>query len=127
VPRYGELGVAGFYAAFIGVALMLVNTVATILVGREVLDWLIVLGFLGTSVGLVLVGAATLRAEVLPRWYGVLLIVAVLDISVYFALGDYGGAILYGLLWLALGYVLWIRKEAAREHSLVLPELPRSP
>jgi hypothetical protein len=76
---------------------------------------------------LVLVGAATLRAEVLPRWCGVLLIVAVLGISVYFALGDYGGAILYGLLWLALGYVLWIRKEAAREHPLVLPELPRSP
>ena len=60
-------------------------------------------------------GAATLRAGVLARWCGALLIVAVLGIPIYFALGNYGGAILYGLLWLALGYVLWSRREAATE------------
>ena len=72
------------------------------------------LGFLST-LGLVLLGAATLRAGVLARWCGALLIVAVLGIPIYFALGNYGGAILYGLLWLALGYVLWSRREAATE------------
>ncbi len=92
-PSYRALGAAGFYAAFIGIALILVSTVATILVGREVLDWLFVLGCLGTSVGLFLLGAATLRAGVLPRWCGTLLIVAVFGIPVYFALGNYGGAI----------------------------------
>ena len=66
-------------------------------------------GGLGT-LGFVLLGAAALRAGVLPRWCGVLLMVAVLGIPIYFALGNYGGAILYGLLWLALGYVLWSQR-----------------
>ena len=35
---YGRLGAVGFYAAFIGTALMLLSTAATILAGREVLD-----------------------------------------------------------------------------------------
>lgn len=118
VPSYGALGAMGFYAAITGTALMLVSTVATILVGREVLDWLFVLGFLGASVGLVLLGAATLRAGILPWWCGVLLIVAVLGIPVYFALGNYGGAISYGLLWLALGYTLWSQRGTAAEQPL---------
>lgn len=63
---YGRLGTVGFYAAFVGTALMLISTAATILAGREVLDWLFVLGFLGT-LGLVLLGVATLRARVLPQ------------------------------------------------------------
>ncbi len=109
---YGRLGAVGFYAAFVGTALMLISTAATILAGREVLNFLFVLGFLGT-LGLVLLGVATLRARVLPQWCGVLLIAAVLGIPVYFALGNYGGAILYGLLWLALGYVLWSRRNAS--------------
>ncbi len=109
---YGGLGAVGFYAAFVGIALMLISTAATILAGREILDWLFVLGVLGT-LGLVLLGAATLRAGVLPRWCGVLLMVAVLGIPIYFALGNYGGAILYGLLWLALGYVLWSQRGVA--------------
>ena len=111
---YGRLGAVGFYAAFIGTALMLISTAATILAGREVLDWVFVLGFLGT-LGLVLLGVATLRARVLPQWCGVLLIVAVFGIPVYFALGNYGGAILYGLLWLALGYALWSQRGTAAE------------
>jgi hypothetical protein len=114
-PTYGALGAAGFYAAFIGTALILVSTMATILVGREVLDWLFILGFSGTSVGLILLGVATLRGRVLPRWSGVLLIVAVFGIPVYFALGNYGGAMLYGLLWLALGYALWSQRGASAE------------
>jgi hypothetical protein len=63
----------------------------------------------------VLLGTATLRARVLPRWRGILLLVAVLGIPVYFALGSYGGAILYGLVWLALGYGLWSERGASVE------------
>jgi hypothetical protein len=111
---YGWLGVIGFYAAFIGTALMLISTAATIIAGREVLNFLFVLGFLGT-LGLVLLGVATLRARVLPRWCGVLLIVAVLGIPVYFALGNYGSAILYGLVWLGLGYALWLDRGMSAE------------
>jgi hypothetical protein len=114
-PNYGRLGTAGFFAAFVGVFFMLASTVATILAGSEVLDWLFVLGFVGTLVGFVLLGTATLRARVLPRWCGILLLLAVLGIPVHFALGSYGGAILYGLVWLALGYGLWSERGASVE------------
>jgi len=116
VASYGRLGVIGFYAAFIGTALLLISTAATIIAGREVLNFLFVLGFLGT-LGLVPLGVATLRARVLPRWCGVLLIVAVMGIPVYFALGNYGGAILYGLVWLGLGYTLWLERGKSAEQS----------
>ena len=114
-PNYGRLGTAGFFAAFVGVFFMLASTVATILAGSEVLDWLFVLGFVGTLVGFVLLGTATLRARVLPRWCGILLLLAVLGIPVHFALGSYGGAILDGLVWLALGYGLWSERGASVE------------
>jgi hypothetical protein len=113
---YGQLGAVGFYAAFIGTALMLISTAATNLAGREVLNFLFVLGFLGT-LGLVLLGVATLRARVLPQWCGVLLIAAVFGIPVYFALGNYGGAILYGLVWLGLGYGLWLERGTSAEQT----------
>ena len=116
-PNYGRLGTAGFFAAFVGVFFLLASTVATILAGREVLDWLFILGFVGSLVGFVLFGAATLRARVLPRWYGILLSVAVFGIPVYFALGNYGGAILYGLVWLGLGYGLWLERGASAEQT----------
>jgi hypothetical protein len=115
-PNYGRLGTAGFFAAFVGVFFMLASTVASLLAeSGDVLDWLFVLGFVGTLVGFVLLAAATLRARVLPRWCGVSLLVAVLGIPVYFALGSYGGAILYGLVWLALGYGLWSERGASVE------------
>ena len=114
-PNYGRLGTVGFFAAFVGVFFLLASTVATILAGREVLDWLFILGFVGTLVGFVLLGAGTLRAGVLPRWFGVLLIVSALGIPVYFALGNYGGAILNSLVWLALGYGLWSERGASVE------------
>lgn len=120
-PSYGRPGTVGFYAAFIGIFFLLVSTVATIVVGREVLDWLFVMGFLGTIVGFFLLGTATLRARVLPRWCGVLLIAAVFGIPVYFTLGNYGGAILYGLVWLALGYAIW--SEGERQLSSSSPRL----
>src|ERR671912_570295 len=116
-PDYGRLGTAGFFTAFVGVFFLLASTVATILAGREILDWLFILGFVGTLVGFALLGAATLRARVLPRWCAVLLIVSVLGIPVYFALGNYGGAILYGLVWLGLGYGLWLERGMSAEQT----------
>ena len=83
---YGRLGAVGFYAAFIGTTLIFISTAATILAGREVLNFLLVLGYLG-ALGLVPLGVATLSARVLPQWCGVLLIVAVLGIPIYFFFG----------------------------------------
>ena len=49
-----------------------------------------------------------MQARVLPRWCGTAIIVALF----LFLLGDFGG-ILFGLVWLALGYVLWSRREVS--------------
>jgi hypothetical protein len=115
-PNYGRLGTAGFFAAFVGIFSILVSTVASLLTeSGDVLDWLFVLGFVGTLVGFVLLGTATLRARVLPRWCGILFFVAVLGIPVYFGLGSYGGAILNSLVWLASGYSLWSERGASVE------------
>jgi hypothetical protein len=74
--------------------------------GSMALDWLVYpVGMLGILVGFSLYGAATVQAEVLPRWYGVLLIVY-LPISVL--LGPYAD-MWVGAVQLVLGSVLWRR------------------
>lgn len=121
---YGRLGVTGFLVAFMGSALALLGLVLSLsargeVFERELLDRVLGLGLLAMLLGLVLLGVgfivlgiATLLAGVLPRWCGVALILA-LPVSV--ALGNYGGRIVLGVVWLALGYVLWSgRGEAAR-------------
>jgi hypothetical protein len=59
-------------------------------------------------VGFVLYGIATVQASVLPRWYGLALIVS---LPVSLPLAGYGTA-LFGLILVGLGYVLWLRRDA---------------
>src|ERR671916_798117 len=61
-PHYGRLGMAGFLAAFVGVFFLLASTVATILAGGGIFDWLFILGFVGGIFGFVVFGGATPRA-----------------------------------------------------------------
>ena len=79
--------------------------------GSTALEFLDFLGLLGVIVGLVLYGAATLQARVLPRWCGVGFIVGLpVWLAVSVVLGnEFGGSLggtIFGLLWLGLGYVL---------------------
>jgi hypothetical protein len=71
------------------------------------------LGLLGLLVGFVLFGIATFRARVLPRWSGVLLVAYPLLLIA--GLPVDGPLILVGLLWLALGYALWTRRDTPAE------------
>jgi len=72
--------------------------------GDATLFWLVSpVGYVAMVVGYVLFGAATLRAGVVPVWCGLALL---LGEPVTYLLGDYGG-IVFGLMWVALGYVLW--------------------
>ncbi len=122
-PRYGWLGAVGFVLAFLGTALLFAITVIGIAsgeaLGEAVLTLIFVSGVLGWLVGFPLLGIATLRARVLPRWCGVLLI-AYFPLFVLL-LGSYGwGGIALGLLWLALGYAFWARSgQAAQQPSRV--------
>lgn len=105
---YGHVGRAGFYTI---VAASVVQAVGLIgfLAGSTAFEWLILVGGLGSLVGFVLYGIATLLAGVLPRWCGVALIVA-LPASI--PLGEYAN-LMFGLVWLALGYTLWLRRESS--------------
>ena len=116
---YGRIGRAGFYTLIVGASAQIVAAVVR-LFGSMALGFLDIVGLLGVFAGLVLYGAASLQARVLPRWCGVGFIVAVpVFIIGSAALGGwFGGAlggILFGLLWIALGYVLWSRRGSAAE------------
>jgi hypothetical protein len=117
-PSYGRLGAAGFIVAFIGTALLCAITVIAIItkgaLGEAVLGTIFISGVVGWLVGFPLLGIATLRARVLPRWVGVLLI-AYFPLFA-FLLSSYGwGGIALGLLWLALGYALLSASGAAAQ------------
>jgi hypothetical protein len=106
-PSYGRLGSVGFLATFLGVSLLPVGLTLSFSVGRF-LDQVLGLGFLVAFVGFVLLGAATLWLGALPRWCG-LLFIACLPLAI--TSGDQGGAIALGLIWLALGGVLLLRRD----------------
>ena len=109
--NYGRIGRGGFWTVVVASLAQVVGLIVFLL-GSEVLIWLVFpVGFLVVPVGLVLYGAATLQARVLPRWCGLGLIIVP---PVTVVLGDYGG-VLFGLLWLALGHVLWSRREVSAQ------------
>ena len=118
-PAYGWLGVVGFALAFLGSVLLCAITVTAIIsgdvLGEAFLGTIFISGVLGWLVGFPLLGIATVRARVLPRWCGVLLIAYFPLFG--FLLSSYGwGGIALGLLWVALGYVLWSWSGTAAEH-----------
>ena len=109
--NYGRIGRAGFYTLVLATLVQVVGLVGFML-GSTALEWLIALGSLAVFVGFVLYGAATLQAQVLPRWCGVGLIVGM---PVAAVLGEIWGFLVFGLLWLALGYVLWSQRGVAAD------------
>jgi len=117
--NYGRIGRGGLYTVIVAGSVQVVAQVG-LMSGSTAFRFLDLLGILGVMVGFVLYGAATLQAKVLPRWCGVGFIVG---LPVWWVLAvilgnEYGGSlggILFGFLWLALGYVLFSRRSAATE------------
>jgi hypothetical protein len=68
---------------------------------------------LGWLVGFPLLGIATFRASVLPRWCGLLLIAYPAIFFLIFFFVDRSGAVraLFGPYWLAVGYALWFHQD----------------
>jgi len=100
---YGRIGRGGFWTVVVATLAIVVGLIVSLL-GSTALERLELfpVGTFAVFVGFALYGAATLQARVLPRWCGMGLIVG----PFMFLIGDFGG-ILFGLLWLALGYTLW--------------------
>jgi hypothetical protein len=114
--NYGRIGRAGFYTFIVGAPAQALGLLLVLAGSRTLGELLTTVGGLGILVGLVLYGAATLQARVLPRWCGIVLIVS---LPLTILLANYGG-LLFGLVWLALGYVLWSQRgQAARDASRV--------
>jgi hypothetical protein len=116
--NYGRIGHAGFYTTVVAALVEIVAFVVR-LFGSTALEFVELLGILGMMVGFVLYGAVTLQAKVLPRWCGAGFIVG-LPVWVVLALifgvnGALLGAMLFGLLWLGLGYVLRFQSGATVE------------
>jgi hypothetical protein len=109
---YGLLGRAGLYIAIASLAARFLRDVL-FLAGSSALQWIVWPSILGLLVGLVLMGIATLRARVLPRWYGLALIVS---LPVSLPLVKYG-TVLFGLILVVLGYALWSRKGTTTEQQ----------
>ena len=110
-----NVGRVGFYTAAVG---LLAQALAALvlLLGSEALQWLLApVGSLAVVVGLALYGAATLRAGLLARWCGWALIVVPLIASFLNSKVFYGSIALFGVLWVALGYVLWSRSGRSSE------------
>src|SRR5215210_1118396 len=106
--NYGRIGRAGLYTTIGAIVLWEFLILASLLGGDVGLDWLVAVGILGALVGLVLYGAATLQARVLPRWCGILFILLMPGTILFGSLipGDFS-IIWDGLVWVALGYALW--------------------
>ncbi len=110
--RAGLLGRVGFYIALAAIAAR-ISGALLFLMGSSALEWISLPGTVGMLVGFVLFGVATARAGVLPRWYGVVLIVFM---PVSLPLAVYGTA-LFGLVLIVLGYALRSQDDASTERS----------
>ena len=116
--RYGLIGLAGFAIVVISALASVVVRIVIFISGSE--DHLPIVdlgGFaasMGVLLGFVFYGVATLRARVLPLWVGVAFIVGLPLRLAMFPI-DPWGLTLFGLLWVALGYVLWSRREGIAE------------
>jgi hypothetical protein len=107
---YGRMGRAGFWMGVVGPLAVALGAASYLWWGSPFgssLLWLTTIGPLLLLAGFALYGVATLQARVLPRWCGVAFIVAlpialVLSIPLSFA----SLFIVFGLIWLALGYAL---------------------
>jgi hypothetical protein len=106
--NYGRIGRGGFWTVVVAALALVVGLIVLLLASMALEELFFPVATLAVFTGFVLYGAATLQARVLPRWCGIGFIVG----PFMFLLGDFGG-ILFGLLWLALGYMLWSQRDTS--------------
>jgi hypothetical protein len=106
--NYGRIGRGGFWTIVVATLALVVGLIVSLLGSTALEGLLFPVVTLAVFIGFVLYGAATLQARVLPRWCGIGFIVG----PFMFLLGNFGG-ILFGLVWLALGYILWSQKDTS--------------
>ena len=88
------------------------------------------LGLLGQAVGLALFGVGVLRARRLPGWSGIVSLVMAVLLVLWLPMLQWQlmiwsivDQVLYGLGWVALGYLLWLSRVGSRPTPGALPVL----
>jgi hypothetical protein len=114
--RAGRLGAVGYRAMLLGTPVVLLGQVGIIVDNELLLKTALPAGMSIWILGLILFGAATARARLLPRWIGigialsqglaVLVGLALSPISPLANSGTYTGALAHGAVWLAVAVAL---------------------
>jgi len=109
--RFGRAGKAGVLIGAVGAALLVFSgLIQALFFGGDfpLMPYFVIPGGLALIVGFLLVGIAILRAEVLPRWVAVLVIVGALAML---GANEQTWRVLlmipFGVAWVAVGYALW--------------------
>lgn len=100
----GRLGALASLVGFTGSALLLVSAIASALMGRDLLAAVFAVGLYAMPAGLVLLGAAALRARLLPGWCEALLIAGFSVVA--FVGGEVFKVMLLGAMSVLVGYAL---------------------
>ncbi len=137
--RSGWLGWTGFLITFIGFAVALVGAIGDLWFALATGGPIFFVGFVIVFVGLVLLGSATLRAKVLPRWRWLPFIMGLLGLVLFVSGSIVGGLgfvlwllvswflvwALFGTGWVLLGFMLWAEaSEIADQSSPGMEEVP---
>ncbi len=123
----GRLGRIGFWTTVSSMLAAAIGTIAY-LAEVEALRWLEAVGVVGWTVGMLILGYATVRARVVPAQAGVALmlaepatVVTALALSPWVPLqseGSYSGAIANGIAFLMLGIAIRSEQSATAAPSL---------
>jgi hypothetical protein len=120
--NYGRIGRGSFWTVVVATLALVVGLLDELLGSTiprgiwTVTGGLFALGTLAVFAGFVLYRAASLQARVLPRWCGIVFIVGPSIFLLGALMGNSWepfGMILFGLLWLALGYILLLQRETS--------------
>ena len=80
--------------------------------------WLLLPGMLLLLIGLALLGVGTMRAKVLPTWCGGLLLLSpIVGGPLRGLFSNWSGTLLFGLIWMTLGFALWFDHRNATKHE----------
>ncbi len=125
--RVGHVGKIGLLANILGIGLLAVGHLGEFLFARDLFVF-VILGTLTLITGALLFGIATLRADVLPTWRFLPLVIGLIGLAWVFLTNSETSRpaflllrTLFGLGWLLLGYVLWRDRGSstspARHHT----------
>ena len=106
--RYGSLaGTPAFLVAFVGVAMMFFGELRKVVFPGAGVAWLLVIGLLVATLGIIAYGVVTTEAGVVPWWCGAALLAGspLVGFFLYiFSPGDEG--LLLGVPWIVMGYAV---------------------